>query len=62
MLVAGVACRLERLLGEHVHAGLALDRLEEHSGGVCVDRGGDRRGGGIDRTETWDERRERRLL
>ena len=38
VLVAGRARGLQQLLGEHVDAGLALDRLEQHRRGALVDR------------------------
>ena len=44
VLVAGRARGDEHLLGEHVDAGLALDRLQQHGGGVRVDRAGERLG------------------
>ena len=62
MLVAGFARGAQQLLGEDVHAGLALDRLEQHGGGALVHSGAQRGGLGRDGAEAGDERREGRLL
>ena len=41
MLVAGLARRAQQLVGEHVHAALALDRLQHHRRRLVVDRRGE---------------------
>ena len=47
--VAALARGAQQLVGQHVHAALALDRLEDHRGGVLVD----------DRAQRVDRRRRR---
>ena len=58
--VARLADALQQLGRHHVHAGLALDRLDQHGGRVGVDRR--RHVSRIDRAEARHQRRERRLL
>ena len=50
----------QQLRRHDVHARLALDRLDQHRGGVGVDGGGDL--GRVDGAEPRHQRRERRLL
>ena len=60
--VARGARGAQDVLAELVDAALALDRLEQHRGGVLVDGRGDRLRGRLDRDEARHERREGRLL
>ena len=53
---------MQQLVREDVDAGLPLDRLEQHSGGVIVYRLRERVGVLGGDHEARDERRERRLL